>query len=567
MYKNIHVENMLKKYEEQMGDSQLIYEEMDKLLKRNMKLTADCITIFIDLLFEEHAHKYFHLKENDLKLNKLDVENEEQKDSNVKVRDEKYMKTLFRPQNKKYESECKRISNAMCQLKSIRSHEYCMLFKSNINANDIKGLQENNKTLEKVLDFRVWKRFITRKHNEKLNDKIKYKRGNELQKITKEMHNLSIKKKKIIEINAFIIDRTNVKEFRNILPFEKFDRHHRFGYEGFQFKVGLYPNGKQQFGWVSKGMVIFFVRLLKIPLNVLSVVIHFKLYCKQTNTLYYVTKMFYKNQNDNDYMICWDSNLSFAHCKQYNYLKFGYEVQILQIERDKNKMINIENYSKAKLIPHSRRFDWILSRQILSKIRHCNKIGSKKICSFYADTCKIIPDLGEPIGFSLRVIGGNVYISFHLLKLPEKVEKYEIAFALSICNCMQRRNANRNKLKSQQMTIYEMDYTITECIMKLNDDQTKMILSSQYKQLNVVLQIHLQKWWIRDYPECPITMMGEKMITKIKKEFDKNEKGKKNVSKDKQLVPHKKNTKRRKKGNKKSSKQKIDSNSKMPTLC
>eukprot|EP01084_Bolivina_argentea_P108899 194636_1 len=119
----------------------------------------------------------------------------------------------------------------MCQLMSIRSHQYCMLFKSNINTYDIKGLQEINKNLEKVLDFRVWKRMIIRKHNETLYHKMKCETRNEVEKITQEMHNLTIKKKKIIRINAFMVDGSNVKEFRNILPFEKFDRHHRFGYE------------------------------------------------------------------------------------------------------------------------------------------------------------------------------------------------------------------------------------------------------------------------------------------------------------------------------------------------
>eukprot|EP01084_Bolivina_argentea_P240309 403757_1 len=176
-----------------MEISQIICEEMDRLLKRNMELTADSITHFIGMLKQEHKHKRLHLYENELKLNKLDMENEKQKDLKVKERDEKYMNTLFKPQNKKYELELERIVNTMYKLQSIKSAEYCMLLKSKTIANDMKGLEESNFALQKICDFRRVKAVINRKHNRNVHDTVKYKIHNEVQKIRDEMRPSNVK--------------------------------------------------------------------------------------------------------------------------------------------------------------------------------------------------------------------------------------------------------------------------------------------------------------------------------------------------------------------------------------
>lgn len=188
------------------------------------------------------------------------------------------------------------------------------------------------------------------------------------------------------------------------------------------FDICLYPNGINT-NASSVTFVQFYIILSKLPTNIKSIVIHYRLYCKEF-------KIKYKNIGKYDKIgkgLCWPLHtLSLQKCKlnrtkkSIEQLTFEMDLNIINIEYDNNDE-NTENYYKILSTKLETYYKWNINTKLLKKF---NKAQIGQI--FHSETFENIWCLDIcPNGFNEKD-KGSIRLSLVLLSLPPKIKSLKV---------------------------------------------------------------------------------------------------------------------------------------------
>ena len=233
----------------------------------------------------------------------------------------------------------------------------------------------------------------------------------------------------------------------------------------------LFPNGFDK----CSGFVQHRIEL-NIPSNIISITVHFELYCFQTRAHWKSTGYFCDGDENNTLSLKMGKNqIKLSQCQDAQYLDFMHYVDILSIEYKENS--DKQNYYKQIKMKQKLEYQWNINQRMLQLFKNGHKGRAEWSQSFNNNCWALfcVPNGSKNIEY--------VCIGCKLLAIPHQIKQFEIKMIFNIePNIFHHEIIKRIKSNKIQTAGSLFNTKLT-----LNDIMTKC--SNQSLSINVSIEI------------------------------------------------------------------------------
>lgn len=268
-----------------------------------------------------------------------------------------------------------------------------------------------------------------------------------------------------------------------------------YNYQGIEFCNYWYPNGNSKH---YADQVIFGVTLCKLPKNVKSITIYYRLQCNIFNCLWKSIHTFEQDKCNTNNCIGWNPfNMKLSKCKNKKKIDFNCYVNVIRKvykndnhhpqnnHNNKHELVQVDtNCENIKESLQITKYQWLLSSAEITEAQQC-ELGK----TFYSanfgqieNYCLFI----APKGFDQNIKNNadwlddnHLMLYLRLLRLPINIKKLTIRYHLKVSYTLK---SNENgyglgieyKLKEQKLI--DVGYGFNECTKQCLVDKIPNIL-------------------------------------------------------------------------------------------
>eukprot|EP01084_Bolivina_argentea_P226157 382042_1 len=270
-----------------------------------------------------------------------------------------------------------------------------------------------------------------------------------------------------------------------------------YNYRDIEFCCYWYPNGNSA---NYQNQVIFGVTLSKLPSNIESLTIYYRLECKKFNCLWKSVHTFNNNKESalNSNCIGWNPfNMRLSKCKNVKKIDFNCYINVLRIiytnknSKCNKKSIEISAECMEPLLQITKH-EWNINKYFINKLHKCDNgktfyssnFGSNEnYCLFFA-----------PKGFNqnnknvkIDINTNQLMLYLRILRLPINIKIMTILYSIKINYTLINNNSINHCIK--EIKNANVGYGFNECTKQLLFNKIPNILLLSSLQIYVKIQI------------------------------------------------------------------------------